>query len=77
MTDMKKSFTRSIDSFIIEIANYTGRDYCEIQRTGTKGEKPELMFPVGDEPAACSFLSQIAELLGVNVVIPKNEEKKV
>jgi hypothetical protein len=70
MTTMEKSFTRSIDTFTIEIANYAGRDYVEISRANLKGNPASLIFPVGDEPAACGFLSQVAELLGVKIVTP-------
>jgi len=71
MNDAEKSFTRSIDTITIEIACYNGRDYVEISRANLRGMPEPVMFPVGDEPAAYGFLSQVAELLGVKIVSPE------
>lgn len=63
-------FTKSIDTFKIEVNEYNGREYVEIKDSSDK----HLLFPKGDEGPAFRFLSDIARLLGVK--IPFKEKKK-
>ena len=63
-------FTKSIDTFVIEVKEYKDKEYVEIRN----GSSTPLLFPRGDEAPACHFLSDVAQLLGVK--IPLKEKKK-
>ena len=64
--------TLSIDHLILEKRrDKSGSEYMRISRLNQEGKsESSLDIKVGDGPAAYGFLSQMAELLGVNIVAP-------
>lgn len=68
---MTTEFTRSLDTFQIEIKTINGRDYVEISRANLNGKTPMRLFPTGCEEPAFGFLSAVAELIGVQIVAVK------
>jgi hypothetical protein len=63
--------TVSIDNISIEIYESRGEEFVAISRQDSKGSKPGLLFKRGDNAPAVCFLTQIAELLGVQLVVEK------
>ena len=64
----------SIDHLILEKFRDEDGDHMSIIRFGREGERiPAVSFRIGDGPAALGFLSQMAELFGVQITVP--EEK--
>jgi len=66
MTDIQ--YTKSIDSFTIEVYDLNGVDYVDVSHCRIGGQKPAMTFIKGDSAAAARFLTQLAELLGVGLI---------
>ena len=66
--------TKSLDVFEIEIYESAGKDFVSISRSDHKGRNPGMTFKKGDNTAAVIFLTQIAKLLGVTLVVDEAKE---
>jgi len=70
----KDKLTRSIDVFSIEVSTGNDGDYIDISRQGIHGTYPGIAFKKGDTPVAVGFMAQIAELLGVELIVKKGKK---
>ena len=76
MTIGKEDGVVSLDTFSIEVFREDGIEYVEVCRTDKDDNKyPGLLFRKDNsEVAGVAFLAQVAELIGVDLVVKKGKK---
>ena len=70
MDDIKH--TISLDTFCIEVSEFKGEKTVDIFRSDKDGKHYDgLCFKHGDSPTAIKFITSLAKLFGVTLVVEK------